>query len=55
MELLDKLNWRYATKAMNGQKISQEKIDNLKAFGAKVIVCPTNVEPEDPRSYYSEL
>ena len=34
-------------------KQSQEKIDNLKAFGAKVVVCPTNVEPEDPRSYYS--
>lgn len=34
-------------------KQSQEKINNLKAFGAKVIVCPTNVEPEDPRSYYS--
>ena len=34
-------------------KQSQEKIDNLKAYGAKVIVCPTNVEPEDPRSYYS--
>ncbi|MBT4790151.1 MAG: cysteine synthase family protein [Halobacteriovoraceae bacterium] len=34
-------------------KQSQEKIDNLKSFGAKVIVCPTNVEPEDPRSYYS--
>lgn len=34
-------------------KQSQEKIDNLRAFGAKVIVCPTNVEPEDPRSYYS--
>lgn len=34
-------------------KQSQEKIDNLKAFGAKVIVCPTNVAPEDPRSYYS--
>ena len=29
MELLDKLNWRYATKAMNGQKIPQEKIDNI--------------------------
>jgi nitroreductase len=29
MELLDKLNWRYAAKAMNGQKISQEKIDNI--------------------------
>ena len=34
-------------------KQSKEKIDNLKAFGAKVVVCPTNVEPEDPRSYYS--
>ena len=29
MELLDKLNWRYATKVMNGQKIPQEKIDNI--------------------------
>jgi cystathionine beta-synthase len=34
-------------------KQSQEKIDNLKAYGAKVIVCPSDVEPEDPRSYYS--
>jgi len=29
MELLDKLNWRYATKAMNGQSVPQEKIDNI--------------------------
>jgi len=29
MELLDKLNWRYAVKAMNGEKVSQEKIDNI--------------------------
>ena len=29
MELLDKLNWRYATKAMNGKKVAQEKIDNI--------------------------
>ncbi len=29
MELLDKLNWRYATKAMNGQKVAQEKINNI--------------------------
>ena len=29
MELLDKLNWRYATKAMNGQKVSKEKSDNI--------------------------
>ncbi len=34
-------------------KQSKEKIDNLRAFGAKVIVCPTNVPPDDPRSYYS--
>ncbi|MBS1524382.1 MAG: pyridoxal-phosphate dependent enzyme [Bacteroidetes bacterium] len=34
-------------------KQSKEKFDALKAFGAEVIVCPTNVEPEDPRSYYS--
>src|SRR5713101_1008189 len=34
-------------------KQSKEKIDALRAFGADVIVCPTNVEPEDPRSYYS--
>jgi cystathionine beta-synthase len=34
-------------------KQSKEKIDALKAFGAEVIVCPTNVAPEDPRSYYS--
>lgn len=34
-------------------KQSKEKIDMLKAFGAEVIVCPTNVAPSDPRSYYS--
>ncbi|WP_339700795.1 pyridoxal-phosphate dependent enzyme [Algoriphagus aquimarinus] len=34
-------------------KQSKEKIDILKAVGAEVIVCPTNVSPEDPRSYYS--
>lgn len=34
-------------------KQSIEKINNLRAFGAKVIVTPTNVEPDDPRSYYS--
>src|SRR6201993_2536290 len=33
-------------------KQSKEKVDILKAMGAEVIVCPTNVEPEDPRSYY---
>ena len=34
-------------------KQSKEKIDMLKALGAEVIVCPTNVTPQDPRSYYS--
>jgi cystathionine beta-synthase len=34
-------------------KMSIEKIQSLRAFGAKVVICPTAVEPEDPRSYYS--
>ena len=34
-------------------KQSREKMDILRAVGAEVVVCPTNVEPEDPRSYYS--
>lgn len=34
-------------------KQSKEKVNILKAVGAEVIVCPTNVGPEDPRSYYS--
>ncbi len=34
-------------------KMSDEKIKALRAFGAKVVVCPTAVEPDDPRSYYS--
>ena len=34
-------------------KQSKEKVDILRAVGAEVVVCPTNVEPEDPRSYYS--
>jgi cystathionine beta-synthase len=34
-------------------KMSQEKIASLRAWGARVVVCPTAVEPEDPRSYYS--
>jgi len=33
-------------------KMSQEKLSSLRAFGARVVVCPTAVEPEDPRSYY---
>jgi cystathionine beta-synthase len=34
-------------------KQSKEKVDALRAFGAEVVVCPTDVAPEDPRSYYS--
>jgi cystathionine beta-synthase len=34
-------------------KMSEEKIQVLRAFGAKVVVTPTAVQPEDPRSYYS--
>lgn len=34
-------------------KQSKEKMDILRAVGAKVIVCPTDVEPDNPRSYYS--
>ena len=34
-------------------KQSKEKMDILRAVGAEVVVCPTNVEPTDPRSYYS--
>jgi len=34
-------------------KQSKEKVDALRAFGAEVIVCPTDVDPDDPRSYYS--
>jgi cystathionine beta-synthase len=34
-------------------KMSQEKIQLLRAFGARVVITPTAVEPEDPRSYYS--
>jgi len=34
-------------------KVSKDKTDTLKAYGAQVVVCPTAVAPEDPRSYYS--
>jgi len=34
-------------------KVSQDKQNVLKAYGAEVVVCPTAVDPEDPRSYYS--
>jgi cystathionine beta-synthase len=44
---------RYRCIFTTTDKQSKEKIDALKAFGAEVIVCPTDVDPEDPRSYYS--
>jgi cystathionine beta-synthase len=34
-------------------KVSLDKINTLRAYGAEVVVCPTSVAPEDPRSYYS--
>ena len=43
----------YKLICVSNDKQSKEKFDVLRAVGAKVIVCPTNVEPEDPRSYYS--
>ena len=43
----------YKTVFTLADKQSKEKIDALKALGAEVHVCPTNVPPEDPRSYYS--
>jgi len=42
----------YKTIFVMPDKMSEEKIAALRAFGSKVVVCPTNVEPEDPRSYY---
>lgn len=43
----------YKTIFVMPDKMSEEKMAALRAFGAKVVVCPTNVEPDDPRSYYS--
>lgn len=43
----------YKTIFVMPDKMSQEKIQNLRAFGARVIITPTDVPPEDPRSYYS--
>ena len=43
----------YKTVFVLPDKMSEEKIRNLRAFGAKVVVTPTAVEPEDPKSYYS--
>ncbi len=43
----------YKTIFTTSDKQSKEKFDLLRAMGSEVIVCPTNVTPEDPRSYYS--
>lgn len=43
----------YRTIFVMPDKMSEEKIKSLQAFGARVVVCPTHVEPDDPRSYYS--
>jgi cystathionine beta-synthase len=43
----------YRLIAVMADKQSKEKQDLLRAYGAEVIVCPTDVPPEDPRSYYS--
>jgi len=42
----------YRVIAVMPDKMSREKIDTLRAFGAEVVVCPTAVEPDDPQSYY---
>ena len=42
----------YKVIAVMPDKMSREKIDTLRAYGAEVAVCPTAVEPDDPRSYY---
>jgi len=43
----------YKLICVSNDKQSKEKFDALKSVGAKVIVCPTDVKPEDPKSYYS--
>jgi cystathionine beta-synthase len=43
----------YKTIFVMPDKMSEEKIRGLRAFGAKVVITPTAVEPDDPRSYYS--
>ncbi len=43
----------YRVIAVMPDKMSREKIDLLRAYGAEVVVCPTNVEPESPESYFS--
>jgi cystathionine beta-synthase len=43
----------YRCKFVVPDKVSQDKISLMRAYGSEVVVCPTAVEPEDPRSYYS--
>ena len=43
----------YRVVAVMPDKMSREKIDLLRAYGAEVVVCPTNVDPDSPESYYS--
>src|SRR6476660_9480952 len=43
----------YRVIAVMPDKMSREKIDLLRAYGAEVVICPTNVAPEDPESYYA--
>ena len=43
----------YKLICVSTDKQSKEKFDVLKAVGAEVVVCPTDVKPDDPRSYYS--
>ncbi len=43
----------YQVVAVMPDKMAREKIDLLRAYGAKVVVCPTNVPPDSPESYYS--
>jgi len=43
----------YKLICVSTDKQSKEKFDVLRAVGAKVIICPTDVKPDDPRSYYS--
>ena len=42
----------YRVIAVMPDKMSREKIDLLRAYGAEVVVCPTNVDPDSPEAYY---
>ena len=42
----------YRVIAVMPDKMSREKIDTLRAYGAEVVICPTDVSPESPQSYY---